>query len=114
VWNAAVRASETVDACLARVIDAVLEIDATSTAAGGRGALLAVTADHGNADQMRDAAGNPFTAHSLNPVPLVLCGAAAVGLRLREGVLADVAPTLLELVGLPIAEGMTGRSLIQH
>ena len=74
------------------------------------GALLAITADHGNADQLRDAAGNPMTAHSLNPVPFVLVGRAAVGQRLRDGVLADVAPTLLEFLGLPAWDGMTGRS----
>jgi 2,3-bisphosphoglycerate-independent phosphoglycerate mutase len=113
VWAAAVTACEMIDACLARVIAAILDMDAASTAAGGPGALLAITADHGNADQMRDAAGNPVTAHSLNPVPFVLCGAAANGLHLREGVLADVAPTLLELVGVPVAAGMTGRSLIE-
>jgi 2,3-bisphosphoglycerate-independent phosphoglycerate mutase len=114
IWEAAVKASETVDACLARVIDAVEQMDAASTAAGGPGALLAVTADHGNADQMRDAAGNPVTAHSLNPVPFVLCGSAAQGLRLHEGVLADVAPTLLELLGVLVAAGMTGRSLVKR
>ena len=65
------------------------------------GALLAITADHGNADQLRDASGQPQTAHSLNPVPIVLVGRAAAGLRLRDGVLADVAPTLLAFAGLP-------------
>ncbi len=76
------------------------------------GALLAITADHGNADQLRDAAGQPQTAHSLNPVPFVLVGRAAAGLRLRDGVLADVAPTLLAFAGLPRWPGMTGRTLI--
>ena len=57
--------------------------------------MLAITADHGNADELRDAQGNPVTAHSLNPVPLVLIGRAARGVRLADGVLADVAPTLL-------------------
>ena len=76
------------------------------------GALLAITADHGNADALRDAAGNPVTAHSLNPVPFILVGRAARGLRLEDGVLADVAPTLLEFAGLPRWAGMTGRSLV--
>ena len=79
---------------------------------GGPGALLAITADHGNADALRDADGNPVTAHSLNPVPLVLVGRAARDLRLADGVLADVAPTLLEFAGLPRWEGMTGRSRV--
>ena len=61
---------------------------------------------------MRDADGNPMTAHSLNPVPFVLVGPAVAGRSLHDGVLADVAPTLLELVGVPPAEGMTGRSLL--
>ena len=77
VWDATERALATIDACLARVVDAVLAVDADDPAAPG--ALLAITADHGNADQLRDAAGNPVTAHSLNPVPFVLVGRAAVG-----------------------------------
>ena len=109
-WDATLEGLATIDACLARVRDAVLEVDAADPT--GPGALLAITADHGNADHMRDAAGGPVTAHSLNPVPLVLVGRAADGLTLRDGVLADVAPTLLEFAGLPRWEGMTGRSLI--
>ena len=62
---------------------------------------------------MRDADGEPVTAHSLNPVPIVLAGRAVDGPALRDGVLADVAPTLLELVGLPRWHGMTGRSLLE-
>jgi 2,3-bisphosphoglycerate-independent phosphoglycerate mutase len=76
------------------------------------GGLLAVTADHGNAEVMRDATGAPVTAHSLSPVPLLLAGEAIRGAALRDGVLADVAPTLLSLLGLPRAEGMTGTSLL--
>ena len=108
VWDATLEALATIDACLARVVAAIEAVDADDPAAPG--ALLAVTADHGNADQLRDADGNPQTAHSLNPVPFVLVGRAADGLRLDDGVLADVAPTLLELAGLPRWEGMTGRS----
>ena len=110
VWSATVSAVETVDACLGRIIAALAEVDARD--AGGPGSLLAITADHGNADRMRDEAGQPVTAHSLNPVPLVLVGRAADGRGLRDGVLADVAPTLLELAGLPRWEGMTGRSVL--
>jgi 2,3-bisphosphoglycerate-independent phosphoglycerate mutase len=106
VWPATVRAVEFLDVCLGRVADAVLG------ATEGRG-LLCVTADHGNADEMRDAEGRTITAHSLNPVPLLLAGAAARGHRLRDGVLADVAPTLLELVGVAPPATMTGRSLLE-
>lgn len=112
VWDAAVRSCEVVDTCVERVTRAVFDVEAGALRRGGRGALLAITADHGNADLMRDAKGHPVTAHSLNPVPVLLAGAAAGGLLLRDGVLADVAPTLLELMGQPPAEGMTGRSLI--
>jgi len=114
VWEATVRACETVDACLARVARAVLNADEDSIRTGGRGAILAITADHGNADLMRDPDGHPVTAHSLNPVPFLLAGAAVRGITLQDGVLSDVAPTLLDLVGQPIAEGMTGHSLIQR
>jgi bisphosphoglycerate-independent phosphoglycerate mutase (AlkP superfamily) len=78
----------------------------------GPGSLLAITADHGNADVMRDADGQPVTAHSLSPVPFVLRGRSVAGRTLHDGVLADVAPTLLELAGLPLWAGMTGRSLL--
>lgn len=104
-WDATLVALATIDACLARVVDAVLAVDPD-----GPGALLAVTADHGNADRLRDETGRPVTAHSLNPVPLVLIGRAADGLRLDDGVLADVAPTLLAFAELPPWPGMTGRS----
>ena len=109
-WDATIQALATIDACLARVVAAIEAVDAGDPTAPG--ALLAITADHGNADQLRDADGHPQTAHSLNPVPIVLVGRAAAGLRLRDGVLADVAPTLLTFAGLPGWEGMTGRSLI--
>jgi 2,3-bisphosphoglycerate-independent phosphoglycerate mutase len=110
VWEATVDALATIDACLARIVAAVDGVDADDPRAPG--ALLAITADHGNADAMRDAGGNPITAHSLSPVPFVLVGRAAREVRLADGVLADVAPTLLELAGLPRWDGMTGRSLI--
>jgi 2,3-bisphosphoglycerate-independent phosphoglycerate mutase len=113
VWGAAVRAVETVDACLARIDDAVRAADESSRARGSGGALLCVTADHGNADEMRDASGSPITAHSLNPVPILLAGSRVAGLKLRDGVLADVAPTLLALQGIPPWPGMTGRSLLE-
>jgi 2,3-bisphosphoglycerate-independent phosphoglycerate mutase len=102
VWAATVRALEYLDVCIGRV----------AAASGDVGALLCITADHGNADEMRDAAGEPVTAHSLNPVPIVLAGESVRGRALHNGVLADVAPTLLQLVGVPVAAGMTGHSLL--
>ncbi|MDX6705350.1 MAG: 2,3-bisphosphoglycerate-independent phosphoglycerate mutase [Solirubrobacteraceae bacterium] len=101
VIPAAVRAIETVDACLRRVVEAV-------RASGG---VCIVTADHGNADHMLEPDGSPNTAHSLNPVPFVV---TVDGARLDPagGVLADVAPTALELLGIPQPPQMTGRSLL--
>jgi len=99
--TAAVHAVETVDACLGRVAEAVAKT----------GGALVITADHGNADQMRDPeTGQPHTAHTINPVPLVITGAP--GIALRHGRLADVAPTVLAVLGLPQPAAMTGRSLI--
>ena len=109
VWPAAVSAVEVVDACLGRIVATLAELDRRP---GVAGSLLAITADHGNADRMRDEAGHPVTAHSLNPVPILLAGRSVEGRHLRDGVLADVAPTLLELAGLPRWEGMTGESLL--
>jgi 2,3-bisphosphoglycerate-independent phosphoglycerate mutase len=98
---AAVKAVETVDAALAEVVRAVHET----------GGALVVTADHGNADHMLEPDGSPSTAHSLNPVPLVV---TVDGLRLRGGgILADVAPTVLRLLGVEQPQGMTGSSLIE-
>jgi 2,3-bisphosphoglycerate-independent phosphoglycerate mutase len=102
-FGAAVRAVEAVDAATSQVVDATL-------AAGG---MAAITADHGNAEEMKDAAtGEPKTAHTTNPVPFMLVGAPG-GTRLKErGVLADVAPTLLRLMGLPVPEAMAGQGLL--
>jgi 2,3-bisphosphoglycerate-independent phosphoglycerate mutase len=100
VIPAAVRAVEAVDSCFGDVVAAVER---------GGGACI-VTADHGNCDHMLEPDGSPNTAHSLNPVPLIV---TADGLELRDGgILADVAPTVLELLGIPQPEAMTGRSLI--
>ena len=100
VIPAAVKAIETADECLGRVLAAVAESDG----------ICIVTADHGNADHMLEEDGSPNTAHSMNPVPLVVT--ADVG-ELREGgVLADVAPTILELLGLEQPAEMTGESLL--
>jgi 2,3-bisphosphoglycerate-independent phosphoglycerate mutase len=100
VIEAAVKAVEAVDECLARVVEAV----------GGTGGACIVTADHGNADEMLEEDGSPDTAHSLNPVPLLVTqeGAQLDG----EGILADVAPTVLALLGIEQPPEMTGRSLL--
>ena len=100
VIEAAVAAVEAVDRCLGRVVAAVHE---------GGGACV-VTADHGNADHMLEPDGSPNTTHSLNPVPLAVT--AAVGDLREGGVLADVAPTVLELLGLERPAAMTGSSLL--
>jgi len=106
VWDATVRAVEAVDACLGRIAGALAPLETS-------GALLIVTADHGNADAMRTADGAIVTAHSLNPVPIVIAGRVADGHHLRDGVLADVAPTIAELAGIAPWPGMTGRSLVR-
>jgi 2,3-bisphosphoglycerate-independent phosphoglycerate mutase len=100
VLEAAVTAVETVDGCLGQVVAAV-------HASGG---ACVVTADHGNADHMLEPDGSPNTAHSLNPVPLMVT-VPSVSLR-DGGILADVAPSVLQLLGIPQPEAMTGRSLL--
>ncbi len=100
VIEAAVRAVETVDECLGRVVEAVHE----------SGGVCIVTADHGNADHMLEPDGSPNTAHSMNPVPLVITG--DVGELRDGGTLADVAPTALALLGEEQPAAMTGKSLV--
>ena len=100
VLEAAVRAVEMVDACLGRIEAAVTDRD---------GALL-ITADHGNCERMSGEGGQPHTAHTTGPVPVVLIGGG--GRLLKDGRLSDVAPTVLELLGLPLPAQMTGRSLM--
>jgi 2,3-bisphosphoglycerate-independent phosphoglycerate mutase len=102
VIPAAVRAIETADECLGQVITAVHE----------RGGVCLVTADHGNADHMLEPDGSPNTQHSMNPVPAILTSTAA-SLRQDGGILADVAPTMLQALGIEQPEQMTGRSLIE-
>lgn len=104
VIPAAIEAVETVDTCVGRVVDAVLK-------AGGR---ALITADHGNADQMVDyETGEPHTAHTSNPVPFILVDPDKKDVKLREGgKLADIAPTMLELMNIEKPEEMTGESLI--
>ena len=99
VLEAAVKAVETVDACVGRVVDAALEM----------GGIAMITADHGNAEQMVQPDGSPMTAHTTNRVPFILCGA---GTELREGRLADIAPTILDVMGLACPPEMDGKTLI--
>ena len=99
VLEAAVKAVETVDACVGRVVDAALEM----------GGIAMITADHGNAEQMVQPDGSPMTAHTTNQVPFILCGA---GTELREGRLADIAPTILDVMGLACPPEMDGKTLI--
>jgi 2,3-bisphosphoglycerate-independent phosphoglycerate mutase len=100
VIEAAVKAVETVDECLGRVVEAV----------HGTGGACIIVADHGNADEMLEEDGSPDTAHSLNPVPFIV---TVEGARIDgEGILADVAPTVLALLGIEQPEEMTGRSLL--
>lgn len=102
VLAAAIRAVETVDASLGRIADAV----------AAQGGALFVTADHGNCEMMRDpVTGGPHTSHTLNPVPALLMGAPE-GAHLADGRLADIAPTLLKLMGLPQPAAMTGQCLL--
>ena len=103
VIPAAVQAVETVDACLGEVVAAV----------HAHGGVCVVTADHGNADHMLEPDGSPNTAHSLNPVPLIVTSHAHP-LRQSGGILADVAPTVLELIGIDRPGQMSGRSLLEH
>jgi 2,3-bisphosphoglycerate-independent phosphoglycerate mutase len=102
VIPAAVAAIETVDECLGEVVAAVHE----------RGGVCVITADHGNADHMLEPDGSPNTQHSLNPVPLIVTS-AGVSLRQEGGILADVAPTVLEALGIEQPRQMTGHSLIE-
>ena len=100
VFDAAVKAVEAVDTCVGRVIDAVL----------AQGGAALITADHGNADHMFDEDGTPFTAHTTNPVPMCVVGHPCT---LREGGrLADLAPTMLQILNIPQPAEMTGKSLI--
>ena len=99
VLEAAVKAVETVDTCVGRVVDATLKM----------GGIAMVTADHGNAEDMKQPDGSPMTAHTTNLVPFILCGA---GTELRTGRLADIAPTSLDVMGLACPEEMDGKTLI--
>lgn len=100
IFDAAKQAVEAVDTCVGRMVDAIL----------AKGGVALITADHGNADKMCEPDGTPFTAHTTNPVPFIVVGEDC---KLRDGgVLADIAPTMLQVLDLPQPEEMTGKSLI--
>lgn len=101
IFDAAKAAVEAVDTCVGRMVDAIL----------AKGGVALISADHGNADKMLEADGSPFTAHTTNPVPLIVVG---YDCKLKEGgVLADLCPTMLEIMELPQPKEMTGKSLIE-
>ena len=99
VIPAAVKAVETVDECVGRVVAALDKV----------GGVAIISADHGNAEKLADENGNPFTAHTTNPVPVVITDK---NVKIRDGILSDLAPTMLELLGIEIPEDMTSKSLI--
>lgn len=99
VVEAAVKAVETVDTCVGRVVDALDEV----------GGVALITADHGNAEKLADENGNPFTAHTTNLVPVVITDK---NVKIRDGILSDIAPTLLELMGVEVPVEMTSKSLL--
>ena len=101
VYEAAVKAVETVDECVGRVVKATRSM----------GGIAMITADHGNAEEMSKEDGSPMTAHTTNLVPFILAGA---DVKLHEGRLADIAPTILDIMGLAAPEEMTGKSLIER
>ena len=105
VFDAAVKAVEAVDECLGKVVDKIV----------GMGGVALITADHGNAEKMLEEDGSVFTAHSTNPVPFILASERLNGVTLRDGgILADIAPTLLEVMDLPVPCEMTGKTLIKE
>ena len=103
VKKAAMAACEAVDACVAKVVNQVL----------AQNGFLIITADHGNAETMLDEEGHVHTAHTTNPVPLILVGSDRRDHKLNQGILGDIAPTVLELMGISQPEEMTGKSLLK-
>lgn len=103
VFDAAVKAVETVDKCVGKVVENAL----------AKKWHTIITADHGNADKMYDEEGNPFTAHTTNPVPICLVSEKFKGKRLKKGALKDIAPTMLEILGIEKPKEMDGNSLIK-
>lgn len=102
IIGAAIRACETVDTCVEKIVSEIIHRDGVAM----------VTADHGNAEKMMDASGNPHTAHTVNRVPFVIVDSRHRSGALRPGILADIAPTILDLLGIAPPDEMTGRSLL--
>ena len=102
IFDAAVKAVEATDTCVGRMVEKIL----------AKGGAALITADHGNADKMMEPDGSPFTAHTTNPVPLIAVGVE--GEIISGGVLADLAPTMLDIMGVPQPEEMTGKSLLKR
>jgi 2,3-bisphosphoglycerate-independent phosphoglycerate mutase len=99
VIPAAVKAVEAVDTCVGKVVAALDSV----------GGVAIITADHGNAEKLADEEGRPFTAHTTNPVPVVVTDK---NVKIRNGILSDLAPTILDLLDIEIPEDMTSKSLI--
>ena len=99
VITAAVKAVEAVDTCVGEVVAALDKV----------GGVALITADHGNAEKLLDEEGKPYTAHTTNPVPVVITDK---NIKLRDGILSDIAPTLLDLLGIEIPKEMTSKTLI--
>ena len=100
IFDAAVKAVEATDECVGRMVDKIL----------AKGGAALITADHGNADKMMEPDGSPFTAHTTNRVPLIAVGVE--GKLIEGGVLADLAPTMLDIMEVPQPAEMTGKSLL--
>lgn len=100
--QAAIKACQALDQCLLKIVNATL----------GKGGAVVLTADHGNAEEMIDAQGKPATEHTSNPVPFLICGEGLRSVPMQFGILADVAPTILALMGIPKPNEMTGRNLL--
>ena len=105
VFDAAVKAVETVDECVGKLADATLKMNG----------VILITADHGNADKMYEDDGSPFTAHTTNPVPLIVAGYGNdFKLKAHGGKLCDLSPTMLDIMGIEKPKEMTGESLIER
>jgi 2,3-bisphosphoglycerate-independent phosphoglycerate mutase len=101
VFSAAVKACETVDRCARQVVEAIWDTGGTAF----------VTADHGNCEQMLASDGSPHTAHTLNPVPFIIAKKGLPEMALKNGILGDIAPTILKMLGLAQPGEMTGTPL---